>query len=195
MFFFSVTGIAGTPHPSRLSSRYEKTPSVEQRHTLWENSPATEEYHCMTTVAGPKPSRFHFNVEPDFPASWCVDPKALWRQESSGGMGEAVGPLTRGKMIPGHQRPGTLWTLDAVGGCVWLEDQALTAFILSTSASRRQFWTRFALIWPDGCISGHFAIMLLHWTWSLTGPCSWPAVCLMWFKVQGTLLDKEQSCV
>lgn len=49
------------------------------------------------------------------------------------------------------------------GGCVWGEDQALTAFIISSSASMRRFWTRLGLISPDGCISGHFAIKLLQW--------------------------------
>lgn len=46
-------------------------------------------------------------------------------------MGEALGLLTRGKIILGHHRPDTLWTLGTVGD-VWGEAQALTAFIISS---------------------------------------------------------------
>lgn len=49
------------------------------------------------------------------------------------------------------------------GGCVRGENQALTAFIISSSASLRRFGTRLGLIWPDRCFSGHFAIRLLQW--------------------------------
>lgn len=49
------------------------------------------------------------------------------------------------------------------GGRVWGEDRAVTAFIISSSASMRRFWTRLGLISPDWCISGHFAIKLLQW--------------------------------
>lgn len=137
--------------PSLVNISTVSTASIELPYSLLGKlTGQPEEYLCLTTIAGRKSSgRFH--VEPDLSASWRVAPEALssavsleirerWRR------GEAVGLLTQGGNYPRSSPARHTVNSRRCGGCVRGENQALTAFIISSSASMRQFGTRLGLI-------------------------------------------------